>query len=151
VKTGLWDILAHNALIIAFSVLSFLLFGLSGMLVVFAGWALGAMIGVFIFYVQHNFENTYWETNPDLDFETAALKGSSVLQFGFLFDLWTANIAYHDIHHLNARIPSYRIKKCHAALSEHLTPSKITFPQSLTCLKWKLWDEKTRKMVRFPN
>ena len=150
-RTGLFDILAHNVLIIAFAIIVFAIFGLSGLLILCAGWALGSMIGVFIFYVQHNFENTYWEHNPDLDFETAALKGSSVLQFGYLFDLWTANIAYHDIHHLNARIPSYSLKKCHAALSEHLTPSKISFYESLTCLKWKLWDEQSGKMIRFPT
>jgi omega-6 fatty acid desaturase (delta-12 desaturase) len=150
IKTGLYDLIAHNALIIAFSAITFWLFGLSGMLVLFAGWAIGAIIGVFIFYVQQNFENTYWEHNPELDFETAALKGSSVLEFGPIFDLWTANIAYHDIHHLNARIPSYGIKKCHAALSEHLTPTKISFGESLRCLRWKLWDEKLGKMVTFP-
>ena len=90
---------------------------------------------------------------PGLDFETAALEGSSVLDWGRFFDLVTMNIAYHDLHHLYAKIPGYKLKAAHQSLeAEDLIQSeKIGFIDSLKCLRWKLYDEDNLKMVPFPK
>ena len=79
--------------------------------------------GVFLVYLQHNFEDTYWDHRPDLRHDLAALQGSSALDLGWWFDLATGNIAYHDIHHFNANIPSYRLRRCHRELREAFGPA----------------------------
>ena len=72
---------------------------------------LAGVIGVFLVYLQHNFEDTYWDRKPDLDFRKATLEGSSSLDLGHWWDIGTGNIAYHDLHHFNPAIPSYRLRK----------------------------------------
>lgn len=149
-RTGVLDVIRNNIFIAIYWGTLFALAGWPALIVMLATTALAASFGVIIVYLQHNFENTYWEHNPDLNIETAALKGSSVLDFGALFDLVTANIAYHDLHHLNAKIPSYRLKACHQALSNRLSPNRIGWAEGLRSLQWKLWDEDAGRMVMFP-
>ncbi|SFB15724.1 omega-6 fatty acid desaturase (delta-12 desaturase) [Poseidonocella pacifica] len=149
-QAGVMDIVAHNALLAVFLGGLVMLFGWQAVLVWGASLILAASFGALIPYVQHNFEEVYW-AEPDVrDFETAALEGSAVIDFGPLFDLATANIAYHDMHHLNASIPSYRLKECHRALEERLDPVKVSPRDALRCFRWKLWDEESRRMIGFP-
>jgi omega-6 fatty acid desaturase (delta-12 desaturase) len=89
-------------------------------LIIYAGTVFTAgCIGVFLVYLQHNFEDTWWDRKPDLNPARAALQGSSALDLGWWWDLGTGNIAYHDIHHFNANIPSYRLRKCHRACARN--------------------------------
>ncbi|MDZ7708991.1 MAG: fatty acid desaturase [Roseovarius sp.] len=113
--------IAHNLMIAG------LVLGWSGRCLVCAGLAvwfaasmLGGMIGVFLVYLQHNFEDTYWDRKPDLDFRKATLQGSSSLDLGWWWDLGTGNIAYHDLHHYNPAIPSYNLRRCQHDLPQHL-------------------------------
>ncbi|MDJ0629201.1 MAG: fatty acid desaturase [Rhodobacter sp.] len=149
-EAGLADLWVHNAMVAAFLGALFWSFGWTGLLVWLGSVALAVSTGVLIPYVHHNFETVYWGRKPQLDFDTAAMEGSAVLDFGWFFDLCTANIAYHDIHHLNANVPSYRLKDCHRALSPHFNSVRIGLIDGLRCIRWKLWDEETRRMVPFP-
>ena len=149
---GWQGLLAHNLLVIAFWGGMTLAFGMPGFLTLLATAILSTWIGVFLVYLQHNFEDTHWAHKPDLDFETAVIKGSSALDLGFWWDLGTGNIAYHDIHHLNPRIPSYRLRKCHRALREQgiLPAEVIRWPDALRSFTLKVWDEEKQKLVPFP-
>ena len=130
--------------------LLYLALGTTGVLVWLAGSYLGGMIGVFLVYLQHNFEDTYWDRRPDLDPQIAALQGSSCLDFGWFFDMAVANITLHDIHHFNARIPSYRLRVCHHSLPEGIGLRRIPFGEAIAALNLKLWDEDQERLVPFP-
>ena len=151
VKSGILDVVAHNLSLLGLLATLYLLGGVKLLIIWALTTALAASFGVFIVYLQHNFENTYWENHPDLDLDTAILKGSSVLDFGRLFNIATANIAYHDLHHLNARSPLYNLAKCHSALAQDLNPSRISFLQAIRAINWKLWDQDKERMVGFPS
>jgi omega-6 fatty acid desaturase (delta-12 desaturase) len=152
-KTGIWDVVLHNILFVIFNYLIWAYAGWPGLGVWYAAVYLACAGGAFIPYCVHNFENVHWGVKPGLDFETAALDGSAVLHWGWLADLITMNIAYHDLHHLYAKIPGYKLKAVHQALeAEGLIESeKIGFIGCLKCLNWKLYDEDGLKMVPFPK
>ncbi len=135
----------------AYLALLYWLFDWTGVLVWLGASFLGGMIGVFLVYLQHNFEDTYWDRRPDLDPQIAAIQGSSCLDFGWFFDFMVANITLHDIHHFNARIPSYRLRRCHYALPDDVAPRRIKFPEAVAALNLKLWDEDQNRLVPFPK
>ena len=113
---------------------------------------LGGMIGVFLVYLQHNFEDTYWDRKPDLDFRRATLIGSSSLDLGWWWDLGTGNIAYHDLHHYNPAIPSYNLRRCQRDLPEHLQcHAPIGWRKALRSFTLKLWDEDAGRLVPYPR
>lgn len=150
-RFGVWGVLLHNLAIIGFIGGIYALFGATGVLVWLGASFLGGMIGVFLVYLQHNFEDTYWDRRPDLDPQIAALQGSSALDFGWWFDTAVACITLHDIHHYNARIPSYRLRKCHYGLPPEHAPRRIKFPEAVAALNLKLWDEEQGRLVPFPG
>lgn len=113
--------------------------------------AIASSLGMWLFYVQHNFEGTYWEHHGEWDFETAALRGSSFYDLPAPLQWITANIGFHHIHHLDSRIPNYRLQECFDAHPELQQGPRLTLWQSLACVRVKLWDEETRKMVGFPK
>ena len=151
--SGVVDIAIHNLLLAAFLAAIFFATGWAGIAVWLGTVWFATCFGSLIPYVVHNFEEIHWGTKPELDFETAALKGSAVLDWGRFFDLVTLNIGYHDLHHLNARIPGYKLKDAHRALEEEglITSRKIGFADGLRCLRWKLYDEDADRMVAFPK
>ena len=147
-----WKAVAlHNLSIVVYIGLLYWLFGKTGILVWLGASVLGGMIGVFLVYLQHNFEDTYWDRRPDLDPQIAALQGSSCLDFGWWFDLTVACITLHDIHHFNARIPSYRLRACHYSLPGDVAPRRIGFIEAVRALNLKLWDEDRNRLVPFPH
>ncbi len=150
-RFGVVGVLLHNLAIIGFIAGLYALFGLTGVIVWFVFSLLGGMMGVFLVYLQHNFEDTYWDRRPGLDPQVAALKGSSALDFGWWFDTMVACITLHDIHHFNARIPSYRLRKCHYGLPKEYAPRRIKFPEAVAALNLKLWDEEKRRLVPYPK
>lgn len=151
VRFGVSGVLLHNVSILVFMALVYLISGWTGLAVFFGFSYLGGMIGVFLVYLQHNFEDTYWDRRPDLDPQLAALQGSSALDFGWFFDLTVACITLHDMHHFNARIPSYRLRACHYNLPEEYAPRRIKFPEAVAALNLKLWDEDNDRLVPFPK
>ncbi len=144
-------VLLHNLAILCYVALLYWLLGGQGVLIWFVSALIGGMIGVFMVYLQHNFEDTYWDRKPDLNPRVAALQGSSALDLGILMDLGSANIAYHDIHHFNANIPSYRLRKCHQAIREEYELRTIQWPEALRSFTLKLWDEDAGRLVPFPR
>jgi len=151
VKIGVWGVLTHDALLLGLLVALYLLFGWTGPVVFGCVAFVSGNIGVFLVYLQHNFEDTYWDRKPDLDFRQAALQGSSALDLGWWFDLGTGNIAYHDIHHFNPAIPSYRLRKCHHAMPAEFAMRRIRWPEALRSFRLKLWDEDAARLVPFPG
>ena len=150
-KIGVAGVLAHNALLAGWLAGLYLLAGWAGLAVLGASALFAAVCGVFMVYLQHNFEDTYWDRKPDLDFRQAALQGSSALDLGHWWDIGTANIAYHDIHHFMPTIPSYRLRKCHHNLPDEFALRRIRWPEALRSFRLKLWDEDQGRLVPFPK
>ena len=111
--------------------------------------ALTSSVGVWLFFVQHQFEDTYWERKPEWDYYDAALQGSSHLVLPRPLQWITANIGLHHVHHLSARIPNYRLQECLDAHPELQTAAKVTIRSSWALTRLALWDEESRKLVDF--
>lgn len=112
---------------------------------------LSVMIGVWLFYVQHQFEPTYWEHDERWRYDSAALQGSSYLHLPKLLQWATGNIGLHHVHHLNARIPNYRLQHVIEQNPELLRVPTLTLWESFRCMPLVLWDERARKLVPFPR
>jgi omega-6 fatty acid desaturase (delta-12 desaturase) len=106
-------------------------------------------LGGWLFYIQHQFENTWWNRGKAWTFEEAALYGSSYYALPNILQWFSGNIGLHHIHHLCAKIPNYRLQECMDALPELSTINRMTLRDSLKCVFWALWDENKRKMVTF--
>ena len=109
----------------------------------------GGAIGVWLFYVQHQFEHTTWSGDQNWQFSTAALYGSSHYDLPAVLRWFTANIGVHHVHHLCSRIPFYRLP---LALREHPdfgNVGRLTLGQSLACVRLVLWDEATQRLITF--
>lgn len=144
------SVLMHNAALLLFhGTLGFLL-GWWNLLVIFgpvvlmASWA-----GVWLFFIQHQFEDTVWEDSSDWDFHIAALRGSSYYVLPKILQWFTGNIGLHHIHHLNGKIPNYRLQECLDASPELKGMSRLTLHDSLKSIRLALWDEDNRKLVTF--
>jgi omega-6 fatty acid desaturase (delta-12 desaturase) len=105
--------------------------------------------GVWLFYVQHQFEGVYWERRPEWDYCTAALQGSSFYNLPKVLQWFSGNIGFHHIHHLSPRIPNYNLEKCHRAEPLFQTVKPVTLFASFKSLTFRLWDEQRRKLVGF--
>ena len=105
--------------------------------------------GVWMFYVQHQFEDVYWERGDDWDYTAAALQGSSFYKLPGVLQWFSGNIGFHHIHHLSPRIPNYNLQRCHEAdpLFQQVKP--ITLFSSFKSLTFRLWDEKRKKLVGY--
>lgn len=110
---------------------------------------LSASIGVWMFYVQHQFEDAFWESSENWDYVRAALDGSSYYRLPRTLQWFSGNIGFHHIHHLDARIPNYHLQACHDNNPEFGTVPQFSFWESLSCIKVSLWDERQKKMVSF--
>ena len=126
------------------------LLGWQGFLVVqLPALLVSGSIGIWLFYVQHQFEDTYWQSSESWSYDEAALQGSSYLRLPRVLQFLTGNIGLHHVHHLSARIPNYNLQAAHdenAAL--HSVPT-ITLVDGLRATRLKLWDERQRKLVGF--
>jgi acyl-lipid omega-6 desaturase (Delta-12 desaturase) len=107
--------------------------------------------GLWMFYIQHQFEAAYWERDPEWDYVTASLKGSSYYRLPRLLQWFTGNIGFHHIHHLSAKIPNYRLEACYQENPLFQEVNVITLRQSFQALSAKLWDEDQKRMVGFRN
>ncbi|MBO6508994.1 MAG: fatty acid desaturase [Roseibium sp.] len=110
---------------------------------------LAATAGVWLFYVQHQFEDTHWSKDDDWSFQQAALHGSSHYDLPLPLRWITGNIGIHHVHHLAAKIPFYRLPEVIRDYPELKDVSRITLFQSLGCVKLTLWDEESRRLISF--
>ena len=106
--------------------------------------------GVWLFYVQHQFEDTYWARNSDWDFGVAALEGSSFYKLPKVLQWFSGNIGFHHIHHLAPRVPNYNLERCHEAIEAvGGRVREITFFEGFKSLRLQLWDEASNQLVSF--
>jgi acyl-lipid omega-6 desaturase (Delta-12 desaturase) len=110
---------------------------------------LACSIGVWLFYVQHQFEDTFWAEHPDWTLHEAALHGSSHYDLPGVLRWFTANIGVHHVHHLCSRIPYYRLPQVLRDYPELRGIGRLTLVQSFGCVRLALWDETRRKLVSF--
>ncbi|MDB5082327.1 MAG: Fatty acid desaturase [Chloroflexi bacterium] len=112
---------------------------------------LSSTAGVWLFYIQHQFEDTYWEKGKQWNFVVAALKGSSYYKLPLVLQWFTGNIGFHHIHHLNPRIPNYNLQKCHDANPLFQQTDAIGIKVGLRSIFLSLWDEEEKKMIGFSS
>ncbi len=110
---------------------------------------IASISGVWLFYVQHQFEGVYWEREDDWDFTSAALEGSSFYKLPKVLQWFSGNIGYHHIHHLSSRIPNYNLEACHKSHEIFQNVEPLTFLRGFKSLGFRLWDEKERELVSF--
>ena len=135
---------------LALLVAAALWFGAGRFLIVYAPVVLvAATVGVWLFYVQHQFEETRWERDGDWTFHEAALHGSSHYDLPPVLRWITANIGIHHIHHLSSRIPYYRLSEVLRDKPELRDVGRLTLRQSLRTVRLALWDEEKRRMISF--
>lgn len=111
--------------------------------------AIASSIGVWLFYVQHQYENVYWERHENWDYATAALYGSSFYKLPKIMQWFTGNIGFHHIHHLSPRIPNYKLEECHNSSPIFQEIEPLTLRTSLKSLRVRLWDEDRHKMIGY--
>jgi len=105
--------------------------------------------GIWLFYVQHQFEGAYWQRSEDWDYSTAALKGSSFYKLPKVLQWFSGNIGFHHIHHLSPRIPNYHLEKCHKAEPLFQTVKPVTLFSSFKSFTFRLWDEQQQRLVGY--
>jgi omega-6 fatty acid desaturase (delta-12 desaturase) len=110
---------------------------------------LAGSVGVWLFYVQHQFETTFWAHEDGWSFQEAALHGSSHYDLPGILRWFTANIGVHHVHHLCSRIPCYRLPRVLREYPELRRVSRLTLLQSFQCVRLTLWDESRRRLVSF--
>lgn len=106
-------------------------------------------LGVWLFYVQHQFEDTYWETEENWDYFKAAVYGSSFYKLPKVLQWFSGNIGYHHIHHLSSKIPNYNLERCHKSHSMFSAVKPLTMWKSLKCVNFRLWDAEDMKLITF--
>jgi acyl-lipid omega-6 desaturase (Delta-12 desaturase) len=127
-----------------------LLVGWRDFLLVWAPTALAAgSVGVWLFYVQHQFEDTYWEASGGWSYADAALRGSSLLRLPQPLRFFTGNIGFHHVHHLSARVPNYNLQRAHDATPILQSVPTLTLWDGLRAVRLKLWDEERERLVGF--
>ena len=111
--------------------------------------SVAASLGVWLFYVQHQFEDAYWVKGDEWDYTTAAMEGSSFYKLPKILQWFSGNIGFHHIHHLNPMIPNYNLERCHLSdpYFEKVPPMNIL--TSLKSINYRLWDEDANKMIGF--
>ena len=109
------------------------------------------VIASYVFYAQHQFEDTYWETQDKWSYEEATFLGSTYLTSPRWFNWMSGNVGFHNIHHLISSIPNYNLEKAQNALQGILAFKPISIFSVYRLLELKLWDEEKKKLVRFPD
>ncbi|MFO8005107.1 fatty acid desaturase, partial [Thioalkalivibrio sp.] len=112
---------------------------------------LAGAVGVWLFYVQHQFEKTRWARDPDWSFQETALYGSSYYDLPAPLRWMTANIGIHHVHHLASRIPFYRLPEVLKDYPHLRSVSRVTLKESLHGARLALWDEERQRLVPFEH
>ena len=139
-----------NLVIVLLGVAASLAIGFGNVLRIYVPvFFVASVAGIWLFYVQHQFEGTYWEDHENWDYTSASLSGSSYYRLPRVLEWMTGRIGLHHIHHLDPKIPNYRLRQCHdETLAFHEVPV-LTVRSSLRSLRLKLWDAERRRLVGF--
>jgi omega-6 fatty acid desaturase (delta-12 desaturase) len=119
------------------------------MLTIWPAALIAGAAGVFLFYVQHQFEDAYWESADSWDYDAAALRGSSYLKLPKVLQFFTGNIGLHHVHHLSARIPNYNLQRAHDDHDVFQTVPTLTLATAVHTVRLKLWDAESARLVTF--
>jgi omega-6 fatty acid desaturase (delta-12 desaturase) len=119
------------------------------LMIVLPTMIIASSAGVWLFYVQHQFERTYWEHTPEWDYTLAAMHGSSYYELPKVLQWFTGNIGFHHIHHLSPRIPNYNLEKCHKENELMQRVVKLDLRKSFSTVRFALWDEQKDRLVTF--
>lgn len=136
--------LIYGSLIWMFGFKAVLLVALPSLLV-------AAAVGGWLFFIQHQFEETQWDNKETWDFQVAAVHGSSYYDLPAVLRWFTGNIGLHHIHHLNSTVPNYRLVECLAAMPEMADINRMGLVESFKCARLTLWDASTRRLVAFSD
>ncbi len=146
------SVIITNAAIAAIIVVASLTIGFRAYaLIQFPVIFFAGVIGVWLFYIQHQFEGVYWSRHDQWDPINASLHGSSYYKLPSVIQWFTGNIGLHHIHHLRARIPNYNLQRACNDTQAFLDIQPLTLRKSFTCLHLKLWDEHRQKLVGFKS
>lgn len=110
---------------------------------------LSHMVGIWLFYLQHQFEGVYWARGDTWNHLKASIQGGSYYRLPAVLRWFTGNIGFHHVHHLNALIPNYQLSKCHQQIPVLRKTSAIGFWSGFKSLRFRLWDEERRSLVSF--
>lgn len=110
---------------------------------------IGGALGIWLFYVQHQFEDTYWREHPEWDVHRAGIEGSSFYDVGPFLHWCTGNIGFHHIHHLASKIPNYNLEQAYRAIPDLRHVTRLTIWSSLKCARHHLWDPKSQRLISF--
>lgn len=150
-RQSIWgSVMQSNICLAAFWGAMGMLFGFTNLLIIYTPvLVMTAWLGGWLFYVQHQFEDTYWEKNEKWDWAEAALMGSSYYDMPKVLQWFTGNIGIHHIHHLSSKIPNYKLQECLDARPELKNINRMTLKDSLKTLSLRLWDEDEAMLVSY--
>jgi omega-6 fatty acid desaturase (delta-12 desaturase) len=144
------SVLCTDVLLVSVFALLIWLVGWEHLLLVWAPPAmLAGSVGIWLFYVQHQFEDAYWRGAEEWSYTDAALRGSSYLKLPRLLQFFTGNIGLHHVHHLNARIPNYNLERAHRENAIFHQVPTLSLLDGLRAVNLKLWDPESGKLVSF--
>jgi omega-6 fatty acid desaturase (delta-12 desaturase) len=109
----------------------------------------GGALGIWLFYVQHQFEDTYWREHEEWEIHRAGIEGSSFYDLGAALHWLTGNIGFHHIHHLASKVPNYRLRECFEAIPDLGKVTRLTILGSLRCARLHLWDPESERLISF--
>jgi omega-6 fatty acid desaturase (delta-12 desaturase) len=139
-----------NLALLGIAVSMSMLIGLKAYLIIqFTVSTIAGAAGVWLFYVQHQFEGAYWARSANWDYTAAALQGSSYYKLPRVLQWFTGNIGFHHVHHLSPRIPNYHLQFCHDAEPLFEKIKAVTLLASLKSLTYRLWDERRQIYVGY--
>ena len=144
------SVIVNNLAIAGIVALAWLTIGIKAyVLVMLPIMAIAGSMGVWMFYIQHQYEDVEWEHQEDWTYFNQAIHNASFYKLPRVIQWFTGNIGFHHVHHLDSRIPNYRLEKCHNDVEFLREVKPITLRESLRFAKYRLWDEERRKLVTF--
>ena len=139
----------NNAAIVLVAATLTALFGARVFLIYLPAYYVAVAAGLWLFFVQHQFEETYWEDHQHWDYAAAAIAGSSYFKLPAVLQWVTGSIGFHHVHHLGPRIPNYNLQQCHDENPMFQRATVVTLRRSLSALRLALWDEDAGRLVSF--
>lgn len=145
-----YSVYATNAGIAAFGLIITAITGVWTYLIIqIITMYIAAVVGVYLFYVQHQFDDVHWYDDENWDYNQVAIAGSSYFKLPKVLQWFSGNIGFHHIHHLSSGIPNYNLERCYRDNKIFQEVQAITLWQSFKTMRLKLWDEYSQKLVTF--
>jgi omega-6 fatty acid desaturase (delta-12 desaturase) len=149
-KAGQRSVYVTNLIVLLFCLPLILLMGWKAFLMIqLPVIYMATVAGVWLFYVQHQFEDVVWTRQDSWEYKNMALEGSSFMKFPRILQWFSGNIGYHHIHHLSPMIPNYNLERCHRENQMFSGIKPITFIPSLRTMSLRLWNEKAGRLISF--